>query len=139
MNHYFGSEELLMKNLYCISCGKTLIPPFRNPGTIFIPGRKFADLSDLNRQARQWATERIIHRPVGKSGLVPSGAFEYEKGFLKQLPAYIVITSNLGFDQWTSFLKNEHLTAALIDRLTENSHVINMKNCVSLRSRFSDP
>jgi DNA replication protein DnaC len=50
-----------------------------------------------------------------------------------------LITSNLGFDQWTSFLKNEHLTAALIDRLTENSHVINMKNCVSLRSRFSDP
>ena len=32
MNHYFGSEELLMKNLCCISCGKTLIPPFRNPG-----------------------------------------------------------------------------------------------------------
>jgi DNA replication protein DnaC len=50
-----------------------------------------------------------------------------------------LITSNLGFDQWTSFLKNEHLTAALIDRLTENSHVINMKSCASLRSRFSDP
>ena len=62
---------------------------FYTTETNFIPGRKFADLSDLNRQARQWATERIIHRPVGKSGLVPSGAFEYEKGFLKQLPAYI--------------------------------------------------
>jgi len=44
-----------------------------------------------------------------------------------------IITSNLGFQQWTSFLKNEHLTAALIDRLTENSHVINMRKCVSLR------
>ena len=32
-----------------------------------------------------------------------------------------------------SFLKNDHLTAALIDRLTENSHVINMKGCRSLR------
>ena len=37
-----------------------------------------------------------------------------------------LITSNLGFSQWSSFLKNDHLTAALIDRLTENSHVVNM-------------
>ncbi len=50
-----------------------------------------------------------------------------------------LITSNLGFDQWSSFLKNEHLTAALIDRLTENSHVINMKNCLSLRAKLFEP
>jgi DNA replication protein DnaC len=49
-----------------------------------------------------------------------------------------LITSNLGFGQWSSFLKNDHLTAALIDRLTENSHVVNMKNCVSLRARFEE-
>ena len=47
-----------------------------------------------------------------------------------------MITSNLGFQKWTSFLKNNQLTAALIDRLTENSHVINMKDCVSLRPRL---
>ena len=44
-----------------------------------------------------------------------------------------IITSNLGFAEWGSFLNNPHLTAALIDRLTSNSHVINMKNCKSLR------
>ena len=48
-----------------------------------------------------------------------------------------LITSNLGFGQWLSFLKNDQLTAALIDRLTENSHVINMKNCVSLRPKLT--
>ena len=48
-----------------------------------------------------------------------------------------LITSNLGFSEWRSFLKNDHLTAALIDRLTENSHVINMKRCVSLRPKLS--
>jgi DNA replication protein DnaC len=47
-----------------------------------------------------------------------------------------LITSNLGFAEWGSFLKNDHLTAALIDRLTENSHVINMKGCVSLRPKI---
>jgi len=47
-----------------------------------------------------------------------------------------LITSNLGFSEWASFLRNDHLTAALIDRLTENSHVFNMKNCVSLRPKL---
>ncbi len=49
-----------------------------------------------------------------------------------------LLTSNLGFGQWGSFLKNDHLTAALIDRLTEVSHVINMKNCKSLRPTLSN-
>jgi DNA replication protein DnaC len=48
-----------------------------------------------------------------------------------------LITSNTGFSEWPSFLKNDRLTAALIDRLTENSYVINMKNCVSLREKLS--
>jgi len=47
-----------------------------------------------------------------------------------------LITSNLGLSEWGSFLKNAHLTAALIDRLTENSHVINMKQCISLRAKL---
>ena len=46
-----------------------------------------------------------------------------------------LITSNLGFDDWGGFLQNAHLTAALVDRLTENSHVINMKGCKSLRPK----
>lgn len=47
-----------------------------------------------------------------------------------------IITSNLGFGEWGSFLKNPQLTAALADRLTSNSHVINMKDCASLRGRI---
>jgi DNA replication protein DnaC len=48
-----------------------------------------------------------------------------------------LITSNLGFSEWGSFLKNDHLTAALIDRLTESSHLFNMRECVSLRPKLS--
>jgi DNA replication protein DnaC len=47
-----------------------------------------------------------------------------------------LITSNLGFSEWGTFLKNKHLTAALIDRLTETSHVINMKECKTLRPKL---
>jgi len=49
-----------------------------------------------------------------------------------------LITSNLGFKEWRSFLKNDHLTAALIDRLTETSHVFNMKGCKSLRDKLDE-
>ena len=44
-----------------------------------------------------------------------------------------LLTSNLGFSEWGSFLQNKQLTAALISRLTEISYVINMKDCESLR------
>lgn len=48
-----------------------------------------------------------------------------------------LLTSNLGFSEWGSFLKNDHLTAALIDRLTEASHVFNLKECATLRGKLS--
>jgi DNA replication protein DnaC len=48
------------------------------------------------------------------------------------------ITSNLGFKAWPSFLRNDHLAAALIDKLTETSHVFNMKGCRSLRSPLDE-
>jgi DNA replication protein DnaC len=49
-----------------------------------------------------------------------------------------LITSNLGFREWGTFLKNNHLTAALMDRLTSSSHVINMKSCRSLRKPLDE-
>lgn len=48
-----------------------------------------------------------------------------------------LLTSNLGFTEWVSFLKNEHLTAALVDRLTETSHIFNMKQCEGIRPKLS--
>jgi DNA replication protein DnaC len=49
-----------------------------------------------------------------------------------------LITSNLGFSEWPALLKNNQLTGALLNRLTETSHVINMKNCHSLRPKLDE-
>lgn len=46
-----------------------------------------------------------------------------------------MITSNLGFEEWATFLKNRQLTAALIDRLTSNSYTISFKKCLSIRPK----
>ena len=43
--------------------------------TNFIPGRTFASLEDLNRQALEWSTVRMEQRPQGKAGLIPAQAF----------------------------------------------------------------
>ena len=47
-----------------------------------------------------------------------------------------LITSNLGFSDWGSFLKNPQLTSALLDRLTASGYTINMKGCRSLRVKL---
>lgn len=57
--------------------------------TNFLTGREFKDLEDLNRQAFQWATERLDNKPQGKAGLIPAVAFEHERGFLVELPAHL--------------------------------------------------
>ena len=49
-----------------------------------------------------------------------------------------LITSNMGFSDWGSFLRNSQLTSALLDRLTASSHVINMKECDSLRDKLDE-
>jgi len=55
--------------------------------TNFLPGRFFLDWEDLNRQALEWATVRMYHRPVSKSKLIPAKAFEHECAYLVPVPA----------------------------------------------------
>lgn len=42
--------------------------------------------------------------------------------------ASVIITTNLEFSQWIQLFENEMMIAAMIDRLTYRSHILNM-NC----------
>lgn len=46
-----------------------------------------------------------------------------------------IITTQLGFEEWENFLQNNHLIAALLDRITVNCTVFNMKECISIRPK----
>lgn len=48
----------------------------------------------------------------------------------------VMLTTNLEFSRWGEMLPNEMLTAALIDRLTHRSHILNM-NAASYRLKQS--
>jgi transposase len=57
--------------------------------TNFFPGREFASLENMNRQAVEWATVRMAARPTTKTRLIPAQVFAYEKPYLKKLPVYV--------------------------------------------------
>jgi hypothetical protein len=61
--------------------------------TNFLPGRRFESLEDLNRQAYEWATVRLHHRPMRKTGLIPAKAFEHERRYLTELSPQLNDTS----------------------------------------------
>ena len=110
----------------------------------------FSDLvAELFRSVADHSEEKVLKRYLSYDCLLID-----EIGYVEAEPVQVglfftllhrrhrrkpsLITSNLGFSEWRSFLKNDHLTAALIDRLTENSHIINMKNCVSIRPKLAE-
>ena len=53
----------------------------------------------------------------------------------RHLKKTTLITTQLGYDEWGDFLQNKHLTAALLDRMTVNCTVFNMKKCISIRPK----
>jgi DNA replication protein DnaC len=46
-----------------------------------------------------------------------------------------IMTSQLGFDEWNGFIENQHICAAILDRITENCTIFNMSKCISLRPK----
>jgi transposase len=57
--------------------------------TNFLPGRTFESLEDINRQAFEWSTVRMEHRPQSKTGLIPAKTFEHERAYLVKLPPHL--------------------------------------------------
>ena len=58
--------------------------------------------------------------PLSKTGaelLFEVFSQRYERGA-------IMVTSNLPFDEWTEVFGSEHLTGALLDRLTHHVHIL---------------
>lgn len=87
--------------------------------------------------ARLGRCDLIVLDEVGYVPFSQEGArllFNFISSRYEQGP--LVITSNLEFGKWTSVFGDEHLTGALLDRLTHHCHILEM-NGDSYRFRES--
>lgn len=57
--------------------------------TNFLPGRRFTDFDDLNRQALAWCQEVANAKPKRSLGMSPETAYVLEKPYLQALPAVL--------------------------------------------------
>lgn len=86
--------------------------------------RRFADIGAL-------VIDELGHAPIRKE---QAGLF-FDLMKRRHKKKTTLITTQLGYDEWPDFLQNKHLTAALLDRVTENCTVFNMRKCISIRPK----
>ena len=107
----------------------------------------FKELLDTLKQSQGDYSEDRIMRRFAAYDVLLIDEIGYIAGKKEQLPLFFdlmrrrhkvattIITTQLGFDEWGSFLLDPHLTAALLDRITVNCAVFNMKDCISIRPK----
>ena len=110
----------------------------------------FIDFSQLIRQLYQSKADHTEHKLIRRFQSYDAllidelgyDALEKEQAGLffdlmkaRNTKRTTIITTQLGFEEWGSFLHNNHLTAALLDRITVNCTVFNMKDCISIRPK----
>jgi DNA replication protein DnaC len=101
--------------------------------------QSLADRSEAKVLRRYLAYDCLVIDEVGYVEVEPAQVGQFFTLMHKRhQKKTTLITTNLGFAEWGSFLRNAQLTSALIDRLTASSYVVNMKNCLSLRDKL-DP
>jgi DNA replication protein DnaC len=95
-----------------------------------------ADHSEKRTLKRFAAIDCLLVDEVGYASLdkTQAGLF-FDLMKLRHRKRCTIITSQLGFDEWGSFINDRHLTAAILDRITENCTVFNMSKCLSIRRK----
>jgi len=107
----------------------------------------FKDLLNTLHQSQGDYTEGRLMKRFAAYDVLLIDELGYISGKKEQLPLFFdlmrrrhktattIITTQLGFDEWGSFLHDPHLAAALLDRITVNCAVFNMKDCISIRPK----
>ena len=84
------------------------------------------DKSELNRITGRWTRyELIVIDELGYVGVPESAAellFQVISGQAER--AAVIVTTNLPFSEWTTMFPNARLCKAMLDRLTDQAHII---------------
>lgn len=147
---YLGESQVLLF-IGPTGCGKTGLATSYLVNAINKEHRgRFIDFKDLMRQLyasladhsekhvlkRFAAIDCLLIDEVGYTTLdkTQAGLF-FDLMKMRHKKRCTIITSQLGFDEWGGFINDRHLTAAILDRITENCTVFNMSTCISIRKK----
>ena len=88
------------------------------------------DQNQLNRITTRWTRyELIVIDEMGYVGIPESAAellFQVIAGRAER--AALIVTTNLPFSEWTTMFPNARLCKAMMDRLTDQAHIIETGN-----------
>ena len=100
-------------------------------------------ISDIGRATQLMRDRRLISQLTSLDCLVIDeiGYVDIDKQYISTFFEIIsgredkstIITSNLGFNKWDSFLKDKQITAAILDRLTANTESFDLTKGNSIR------
>jgi DNA replication protein DnaC len=88
------------------------------------------DQNQLNRITNRWTRyELIVIDEMGYVGIPESAVellFQVISGRAER--AAVIVTTNLPFSEWTTMFPNARLCKAMLDRLTDQAHIIETGN-----------
>ena len=86
--------------------------------------------SELNRVTARWMRYELIVIDEMAYVAVPEAAAEYLFQVIagRAERAAVIITTNLPFSEWTAMFPNARLCKAMLDRLTDQAHIIETGN-----------
>jgi DNA replication protein DnaC len=101
--------------------------------------KSLADHSDKKKMAKLQDFDVLLIDDVGykhpNKELVGLGSFFFELIKKRHRKKTTIFTTQFGFDEWGTFLQDPHITSAILDRLTVQCTIVNMKKCISIRPK----
>jgi DNA replication protein DnaC len=82
--------------------------------------------SELNRITNRWMRYELIVIDEMAYVAMPEGAAEllFQVISRRAESAAVIVTTNLPFSEWTTMFPNARLCKAMLDRLTDQAHII---------------
>jgi DNA replication protein DnaC len=86
--------------------------------------------SELNRVTARWMRYELIVIDEMAYVAMPEAAAEYLFQIIsgRAERASVIVTTNLPFSEWTTMFPNARLCKAMLDRLTDQAHIIETGN-----------
>ena len=123
-------KELIARAIHKISCRQRKRVRFTTAAQLVNELTEAQNRSELNRVTNRWTRYELIMIDEMAYVAMPEAAaellFQIISGRAER--AAVIVTTNLPFSEWTTMFPNARLCKAMLDRLTDQAHIIETGN-----------